>query len=319
MTRYEHSDSYSGAYMPSKCSAIPALKLNQQGAFGGMRDLMGMTKLAAACTAIMASWAVLGAPAWSEDAAKPLAPATTAPAAAPAPVVAPVPATAASPAPAAAATAPAATAPSVPDKGTSGSGWSAEIAPNGRSGLTLDPAQTEIVKKVSDYFGGLSSLKGSFVQTGADKKRMKGKFFLKRPGKFRFDYALPSKQVIVSDGEFLAIQDLDLNNEDRVELDKTPFRLLLRKDVDLARDAIILEVQSADDLIVVALRDKSPDTPGTIKLFLSTAPAVELKEWQSLDAQGQQTQVQVIDLVKGEELDAALFKIQTIGPGRATP
>jgi outer membrane lipoprotein-sorting protein len=316
--------------MPSKCSAIPALKLNQQGVFGGMRDPMGMTKLATACTAILASWAVLGAPAWSpawsEDAVKPTAPAATAPAAAPAVTTvpaaetsSPAPAAAATVPPAAAATAPATSTPPAADKGTSGSGWSAEIAPNGKSGLTLDPAQTDIVKKVSDYFGGLNSLKGAFVQTGADKKRMKGKFFLKRPGKFRFDYALPSKQVIVSDGEFLAIQDLDLNNEDRVELDKTPFRLLLRKDVDLARDAIILEVQSADDLIVVALRDKSPDTPGTIKLFLSTAPAVELKEWQSLDAQGQQTQVQVTDLVKGEELDAALFKIQTIGPGRATP
>ncbi len=58
---------------------------------------------------------------------------------------------------------------------------------------------------------------------------MKGKFLLKRPGRFRFDYSLPSKQIIISDGEYLAIQDLDLNNEDRVALDQTPFRLLLRQ------------------------------------------------------------------------------------------
>ena len=272
---------------------------------------MGISKMGTAWAAIIAGLAAMAVPAWSED------PAKTAPAATPAPAT-PAPAPAAAPVPAAtqAATPPAAAAPAA---GTSGSGWSAEVAPNGKAGLTLDPAQTEIVKKVSDYFGNLGSLKGAFVQTGSDKKRLKGKFYLKRPGKFRFDYALPSKQVIVSDGEYLAIQDLDLNNEDRVELDKTPFRLLLRKDVDLARDAIILEVQSADDLIVVALRDKSPDTPGTIKLFLSTAPALELKEWQSLDAQGQETQVQVTELVKGEELDAALFKIQAVGPGIARP
>ncbi len=90
---------------------------------------------------------------------------------------------------------------------------------------------------------------------------MKGKFLVKRPGRFRFDYALPSKQVIISDGTNLAIQDLDLNNEDRVALDQTPFRLLLRKDVDLIRDANITEVQEADDMIVLALRDKSPDAP----------------------------------------------------------
>ena len=109
--------------------------------------------------------------------------------------------------------------------------------PDPAGGKTLDEKQTALIKVVNKYFNDLTGLKGSFLQTGADRKKMKGKFFIKRPGKFRFDYALPSKQVIVSDGEYLAIQDLDLNNEDRVALDQTPFRLLMRKDVDLIRDA----------------------------------------------------------------------------------
>ncbi len=117
-------------------------------------------------------------------------------------------------------------------------GWTGEVAPtNSPDGITLDAHQTKLVHQVSDYFESLQNLKGAFIQTDADNKRMKGKFFVKRPGRFRFDYSLPSKQIIVSDGENLAIQDLDLNNEDRVSLDQTPFRLLLRKDVDLLRDA----------------------------------------------------------------------------------
>ena len=131
--------------------------------------------------------------------------------------------------------------------------------------------------------------------------------------------ALPSRQVIISDGEYLAIQDLDLNNEDRVALDQTPFRLLLRKDVDLLRDARITEVQQADDLIVVALQDKNPDTPGKIKIFLATKPALELKEWVTSDAQGLDTQVEVSELEKSEVLDANLFKIQQLGPKLSTP
>ncbi|MFN0219855.1 MAG: LolA family protein [Hyphomicrobium sp.] len=200
-------------------------------------------------------------------------------------------------------------------------GWAGEVAPtgNGSKGLELDAAQTEAVKTVSTYFSDLTNLKGAFVQTGADKKRMRGKFFVKRPGRFRFDYALPSRQIIVSDGESLAIQDLDLNNEDRVELDQTPFRLLLRKDVDLLRDAHITEVQQADDLIVVVLQDKSPDTPGKIRLYLSKKPAIELKEWVTTDAQGLDTRIEVSDLVKVDDLDANLFKIQQLGAHRSTP
>ncbi|MFX8731613.1 outer-membrane lipoprotein carrier protein LolA, partial [Acinetobacter baumannii] len=82
----------------------------------------------------------------------------------------------------------------------------------------------------------------------------------------------PSKQIIISDGQYLAVQDLDINTEDRVSLDQTAFRLLLRKDVDLVRDAKIVEVQTDADLIVLALQDKSPDAPGRIKLFFATKP-----------------------------------------------
>jgi outer membrane lipoprotein-sorting protein len=174
----------------------------------------------------------------------------------------------------------------------------------------------EAVQQVGGYFGKLTTLKGGFVQTSPDQKRMKGKFSVKRPGKFRFDYALPSKQVIISDGTYLAIQDLDLNNEDRVSLDQTPFRLLLRSEVDLVRDACIVEVQEADDMMVVGLRDRSPDTPGRIRLHLSKQPALELKEWVTTDAQGLATRVEVSGVEKGDEIEDGRFKINPVGMSR---
>lgn len=252
-----------------------------------------------------------------------------APAPTPAPAQAATEAPAAPVAPAAAAQQPAAAAPAggaaaantTPSgaEAVGGSGWSAEVAPTSNACITLDPKQTEAVKQVTQYFGTLTTLKGGFVQTSADKKRMKGKFALKRPGRFRFDYSLPSKQVIISDGEYLAIQDLDLNNEDRIALDQTPFRLLLRKDVDLGRDACIMEVQEADDLMVLALRDRSPDTPGRIKLFLSKQPALELKEWVTTDAQGLPTRVEVTEVAKGEAIDDGQFKINPVGLMKTMP
>ena len=210
--------------------------------------------------------------------------------------------------------------PDDPPSPGSSSAWNAEVAPaKPGEGLTLNPHQTELVHKVSGYFSEINTLQGNFVQTGADNTRMKGKFYVKRPGRFRFDYARPSRQIVVSDGQYLSIQDLDLNNEDRVALDDTPFRLLLRSDVDLVRDAKIMEVQESEDLLVVGLVDKNPNTPGQIKLFLSTKPNLELKEWVTKDAQGLDTRVQVSDLTKSGEIDAALFKIQAVGRPLGTP
>ena len=191
--------------------------------------------------------------------------------------------------------------------------WAGTVTQTPESGPTqFTPEQTAAVQQVSQYFNQLTNLKGSFLQTDPDKKQMRGKFFVKKPGRFRFDYGAPSLKVIVSDGTWLAIQDHDLNTEDVYELDNTPFRLLLRDDVDLLRDARILDVQEAEDLVIVTLQDKSPDAPGQITLFLSKAPQLQLKEWVTVDAQGLQTRVQLSNVDTTENLDPALFKRENL-------
>ena len=176
------------------------------------------------------------------------------------------------------------------------------------SGEEFNKQQMELIQKVTAYFNEMSEIKGLFVQTSADNKRLRGKFYVKRPGRFRFDYNLPSRLVILSDGQYMAIQDLDMKTDDRVELDRTPFRVLLRKDVDLVRDAQILEVQEVDDVIVLSLQDRNPDNPGRIKLFLAKKSGLELKEWITTDAQGLDTRVELTEVNKAADLDPGLFK-----------
>jgi outer membrane lipoprotein-sorting protein len=173
------------------------------------------------------------------------------------------------------------------------------------SGQKLDKKQVEIVRKVNAYFNQLTSLKGSFVQTGADSKRQRGKFYISRPGRFRFEFNLPSKVVIISDGNYVAIQDRDLNTDDRWDLGYTPFRALLQKDVDLLRDAHIIEAQEADDTIAIAFEDRSGD--GRIKLFLAAKPSTQIKAWIVKDAQGLDTRIDLTEVLATDEPDARLF------------
>ncbi len=200
-----------------------------------------------------------------------------------------------------------------PANGAAGSGWSAEVARRGTAGLVLNERQTALINEVTGYFNGLGDLKGKFIQYVQGKRPMRGKFMMQRPGKFRFDYNKPSRQVIISDGNYLAIQDYDLNNEDRVELDQTPFRLLLRKNVNLLRDALITGVEETDEKIILGIRDKDTTTPGHIKLIFVRKPTLELDEWLTKDAQGQDTRVVVGNLVKDEKIPAKMFKIKPVG------
>lgn len=189
-------------------------------------------------------------------------------------------------------------------------GWNADVKQESAiAGIALEPKQIETVTKVSRFFNSLENLRGTFVQTSSDNKRMRGTFFVQRPGRLRFEYNRPSRQLIVSDGQMLAIQDLEVQSDDRIALEQTPFRLLLRKDVDLLRDASIMDVQESDDLIILALQDKSPDAPGRIRLFLTKAPDLELREWVTTDSQGTDTRVEVANLARPGELDVELFRV----------
>ena len=196
-----------------------------------------------------------------------------------------------------------------PNPAAATSPWSQTVSKDASVvGEQLDKKQVELVQKVNGYFNQMADMKGLFVQTNADNKRTRGKFYVKRPGRFRFDYNPPSRLVILSDGKHMAIQDLDLRTDERIDLDYTPFRVLLRKDVDLLRDARILEVGEVDDVIVLALQDRSPDTAGRIKLFLAKKTELELKEWITTDAQGLDTRVELTEVSKAQDLDPAMFK-----------
>lgn len=190
---------------------------------------------------------------------------------------------------------------------TAGGGWSATATAQGTAEIKLDPKQIEAVKLVSGYFNTLKQMKGTFAQTDPDKKRTRGRFYVQKPGKFRFDYSAPSRKIMASDGRLLRIKEPDQSNEDAIELDNTPFRLLLKANVDLLRDARILDVQESEDIIVVALQDKSPDAPGRVQLIFTKKPGFDLKEWVVRDPQGLETKVEVADLNKSDAINSKLF------------
>ena len=177
-----------------------------------------------------------------------------------------------------------------------------------RQGVELTSNQVELVQKVDTYFNEISGLKGDFVQTSAAGTRLRGKFHVKRPGRFRFDFARPSRLVIVSDGRYVAIQDHDLKTEDRWELNQTPFGILLRQDVNLLRDARVFEVQDVGDTIVIAFEDKSEKAPGLLRMFFAKKPTLELKRWITKDLQGQDTQIELSSVEKNDDFEPDFFK-----------
>lgn len=190
-----------------------------------------------------------------------------------------------------------------------GAGWgNTTIKPSGEAGGEFSAEQMQAIERVSAYFNNLTSLTGDFIQTDPDGQKTSGKFYVKRPGKFRFEYARPSTKVVVSDGRFLAIEERAAGTEETYELSDTPFRMLLRADVNLTRDAEVLLVEETDSQISLVLRDKDPDIGSAIKVVMSKEADLELRGWITRDAQGLETVVEVAGLEAGKALNDDLFE-----------
>jgi outer membrane lipoprotein-sorting protein len=199
-----------------------------------------------------------------------------------------------------------------PKAAAAGPQWQTNLAQPPQSPQETD---AQLVIKVNDYFNKLTDLQGTFIQTDPDSRQKAGRFYFQRPGKIRFDYALPSKLRIISDGRNLSIEDRDMNTSERYPLDVTPFRLLLSETVDLANDAKILGVEQGPDIIVLTAEDKSGDSSGRIRLLFNKAD-MSLKEWIITDAQGLDTRIQVSDLEQNKKVAENFFLISAFGLDR---
>lgn len=68
---------------------------------------------------------------------------------------------------------------------------------------------------LENFLAKTKTLEATFQQTlrshdGEIIQQTEGKFYLNRPGRFRWDYKSPYEQIIVSDGERIWIYDVDL-------------------------------------------------------------------------------------------------------------
>ena len=121
-------------------------------------------------------------------------------------------------------------------------------------------------------------------RAGKVVERASGTFAFARPGKFRWTYEKPHKQLLVADGTKLWIHDPDLNQVTVKRIDQaissTPAALLAGRD-DITKLFTLRDGGAADGLNWVEASPKSPDTGfERVRLGLQgrTLAAMELQD-----------------------------------------
>jgi outer membrane lipoprotein-sorting protein len=184
-----------------------------------------------------------------------------------------------------------------------------------------------LIAKANQYLQGLGEVRGRFEQTSPRGAVSTGDLYLKRPGKARFQYDLPSGLQVVSDGRNVSVYDARLNTFDRAPLDATPLSILLARQVRLDLDTQITRVGVMDGGFYLTARNARGQarSEGYITIVFGQNPTV-LRGWTLVDGQGQATKVKV-EALKAQPIDPAIFMLNDprpaapkgVGPQPARP
>ncbi|MDH5545338.1 MAG: outer membrane lipoprotein chaperone LolA [Gammaproteobacteria bacterium] len=170
--------------------------------------------------------------------------------------------------------------------------------------------------EILTFFKSLNSFSAEFEQT-IEKSQLaisetsRGKLFIQKPGKFRWDYALPYEQQIVSNGKKVWIYDVDLGQVTVKPMDKaignTP-ALLLSSEKALEQSFTVGESNTIDGIRWTSLKPK--DTDAGFNEILMGFSGKDLKEMMLVDNLDQVTRVVFTHFQRNPQIPASTFEFQ---------
>lgn len=178
--------------------------------------------------------------------------------------------------------------------------WIASLFPAcGQAELSID----DIVK----YLNSFTEAQADFEQVNSDGTVSTGRFFIKRPGRFRFQYDPPDRTLIIAGQRQIAIFDGKSNEPpQQIPISRTPMSMILGERVEIDRPEI-LRRHSGDGLMTwVIVQNPEHYDNGWVQLVFSNSP-IALREVNVDDGGGSLVQVRLSNLETGVSLDSGLF------------
>lgn len=174
------------------------------------------------------------------------------------------------------------------------------------------------LERLDSFFKNNKAVLADFQQTLVDEKNRElkqahGTLILQRPGKFRWDYAAPHRQLIIADGKKFWLYDADLEQVTVRVMDATlgtTPAVLLSGDRPLQESFVITELgvrggEEWQGLEWVGLAPKADDA-GFSRVWLGFDEK-ELRAMELTDNFGQTTLIKFSNLRREASVDATLF------------
>ena len=168
------------------------------------------------------------------------------------------------------------------------------------------------IARIEDYLNGVRTLAADFIQIAPDGTISRGQFYLKRPGRLRFEYEPPAPVLVVADGTYVNYFDIELGQLSQIGVYSTPLGVIVAEQVKLEGRIAVTSVEREAAVVSLTTIDTEEPGRGTLTLIFSDRP-LELRKWQIIDAQGLLTTIALDEVSINQDLDPELFRFRQPG------
>ncbi len=182
----------------------------------------------------------------------------------------------------------------------------------------LSAQDIDDLARVEQYLTEIRTLEARFVQVSSNGTIAEGDLYLNRPGRLRFEYDPPFPVLMLADGLVLLYYDKELEEATYLPLWETPLWFLLKDEIKLQDNVRLLGIDRGFGTLRLTVEEESDDPQGRVTLVFGDQP-LALKKWIVTDAQGITTEVALISLRAGVDLDETLFDRRKILGGKLFP
>lgn len=170
-----------------------------------------------------------------------------------------------------------------------------------------DPEAVGEMNRIETYLNGIKSLKSRFIQINPDGSAWNGDLYVRRPGKFRFEYDPPIPHLLIANGSWFFHVDRALQETNVIPLVKTPAQFLVQENISLKKDFTIKKFEQMPGILQISMVTRDNPDLGEVTLTFSDKP-LELRKWTVRDLQDNVTQITLQNTRYGVNLNADLFK-----------
>ena len=172
------------------------------------------------------------------------------------------------------------------------------------------------VGRVETYLNQLRTATATFLQLADNGGVARGKFYLSRPGKMRFEYDKPTPIAMLADAAYVFYWDKELQQTSKVELRSTPAWFILRDPISFGPDVIVTRFERSSATLRVTVVEAAQPNAGSLSMVFTENP-LTLRQWTVVDQQGKTTTVSLSEQQSGMALDPRLFQYQYLFTGMA--